>query len=168
MKEIELSQGYVALVDDEDFERCMASPKWYAAVVRFKDGSVRNVYAQCRVQKPNGKYTTQQIHRFIMDAKGIDHWDHNGLNNQRYNLRIATIPQNGWNQGLSKVNVSGYKGVYWRKDIGKWVAQIEVNGKRIWLGAFVNVVDAANAYDVAALKYYGEFALTNKAMAANA
>jgi hypothetical protein len=155
MKEIKLTQGYVALVDDEDYERCMAGPKWCASV------SHRTVYAVRNIRKADGTRRLQFLHCFLMGIKGADHEDHNGLNCQRYNLRPATNEQNQHNQRLSVANSSGYKGVDWRVRDQKWRARIGVEGKCIHLGLFSNPLAAAWAYDVAAEKYHGEFAYTN-------
>lgn len=163
MKEIELTQGYVALVDDQEYERVNRF-KWHVAMDYYSDGTVRNMYARRCICKPDGKDTTQPMHCFIMGAIGIDHEDHNGLNNQRYNLRSATVAQNGHNQSLSKTNTSGYKGVTWDKVGRKWRAYIKINDKDINLGRFIDILDAARAYDYAAIKYFGEFALTNESL----
>ena len=159
MKEIELSQGYVAQVDDEDYARVSAH-KWSATVYRNENGSVERVYAFNAIKR-NGKRTTQKLHQFIMGVKGVDHWDHNGLNNQRYNLRLATGSQNQYNQRLNINSTSGFKGVCWYERYQKWLAYITVSRKRIYLGYFHDILDAARAYDAAALKYHGEFAMTN-------
>jgi hypothetical protein len=103
-----------------------------------------------------------------MGETGIDHRDGNGLNNQRCNLRPATKKQNGGNQKLSITNTSAYKGVYWHKRDKGWRAQAKVHGKTIYLGAFVDKIEAARAYDEAALKYHKEFALTNAMLAERA
>ena len=161
MKEIKLTQGYVALVDDEDFER-VNQFKWYAYVKHLyrKSGSV---YAQRRVQK-----STQQMHRFIIgvtDSKvKVDHEDRNGLNNQRFNLRAPTDGQNGHNSKVYETNKSGFKGVSWHKLHKKWQARISVNDRGIHLGLFTDPLEAACAYDMAAVKYFGEFAHCNFAI----
>lgn len=89
----------------------------------------------------------------------IDHMDGNGLNNRKLNLRFCTHAENLRNRKKSRINTSGYKGVF---SAGrKWRAQIGVNRKRIWLGSFENKIDAALAYNKAAVRYHGEFAVLN-------
>jgi hypothetical protein len=169
MKQIKLTQGYVALVNDEDYERVNAF-KWHAYIATRKDGTIKTIYAKRNIPKINGKRTTQKMHRFILgitDPKvQADHKDHNGLNNQRYNLRQATHTQNGRNTRISTMNTSGVKGVGWHKGAEKWHARIAVDGNRIHLGNFTDKEEAAHAYDAAALKHHGAFACTNGMLAA--
>jgi len=168
MKEIQLTQGYTTQVDDQNFDKLNAF-KWCADVARNDDGSIKNVYA-ARYIVVNGKQTFQRMHRFIKgitDPKiKVDHEDHNGLNNLASNLRIATNADNNRNQRLSRANSSGYKGVTWCTTYNKWRARIGDKGKRIHLGCFTDLQDARDAYDAAALKYFGEFAYTNAMMEA--
>lgn len=96
---------------------------------------------------------------YEIDGKLIDHRDGNGLNNLPSNLRIATSTENSRNRRKNSNNQSGYKGVCWCAR--KWRAAIRVNGKLKHLGYFENVTDAALAYDVAAIHYFGEFAHLN-------
>lgn len=154
MKQIELTQGQVALVDDDDFERVTAAGPWCAYKCANKQGDA--FYA--------AKWPSVQLHRLIMDAPDgveVDHKDGNGLNCQRANLRLATRSQNQWNRGKQANNTSGYKGVYWHKQRDKWHAQIAVNGKRVHLGYFATAEAAAAAYDNAARELHGAFARTN-------
>jgi len=72
--------------------------------------------------------------------------------------RICSTAENGRNRGRQANNTSGYKGVTWRKDDNCWQAQIQINGKKIYLGRFDNPELAAEAYRQAAKKYHGEFA----------
>ena len=96
------------------------------------------------------------------DPKYIDHKDGNPKNNSIENLRACTQSQNNANTGINKVNTSGYKGVTWNKSCGKWHAQIKDHKKRVYLGVYDDIKEAAKAYDDAAIRIYGEFAKTNK------
>jgi hypothetical protein len=156
MKEIPLTQGKAALVDDADYE-FLNQWKWCTHQFGKKWYAVRG----------QGTRKTQKIllmHRVITNAPDgmeVDHWDHDGLNNQRYNLRVCTSSQNKANKPKRIDNTSGYKGVTWDRFRGKYVAQIHVNGKHIFLGRFSDVEEAARAYDKAAIKIFGEFAYLN-------
>lgn len=154
MKEIPLTQGLVALVDDGDYQ--LVSPyKWYAR-------KERNTYYSLRNSEPiNGKRRTILMHRVIMDAPPgmeVDHRDGNGLNNVRANLRLATSQQNGLNKRVRKDSKSGVKGVYWVQRSRLWKASIRIDNQRIALGYFPTAELAHKAYAEAAVKYHGEFA----------
>ena len=154
MREIKLTQGKVTLVDDEDFER-LNRHKWYAS------RSGQSWYAQ-RNDYSNGKRKTIIMHREIMNIIGdigIDHITGNGLHNLKENLRVATHQQNMHNRKLpQKNNKLGIKGVSWHKASKKFRAQIRINDKLIHLGIFTVLADAEQAYRVAEIKYFGEFA----------
>jgi hypothetical protein len=92
----------------------------------------------------------------------IDLANGNGLDCRRANIRRATRSQDRANEGPKRTNTSGYKGVYWKKSHNRWVAMIGVQGKTIYLGAFASAPEAAQAYDEAAERYYGEFAWLNR------
>lgn len=147
MKKIPLHnrKGTYALVDDSDHKR-VSKLKWRYSPV-CKSG-----YAVSQVGL---------LHNFITGLKGVDHKNRNGLDCQRGNLRKANQSQNGANRGRASNNTSGFKGVCWHKYASKWVAKIKVSEKTIYLGLFINPIQAAKAYDSAAKKYYGEFALPN-------
>ncbi len=102
--------------------------------------------------------------RLIMNAPEnleVDHISGNRLDNQRSNLRLATSSQNKMNRGPRKDNKCGYKGVSWHKQNKKWTSRIMANGKYQHLGLFDNILDAVEAYNSAAKKYFKEFAWTN-------
>jgi len=167
MKEVKLTQGYVALVDDEDYER-VSQHKWCARIARRKDGSIQGVYAvhTTKTSRSNGKRKTTNhfLHKFILgsdETSEVDHRDNDGLNNQRYNLRKATKSDNQHNTRKQINNTSGYKGVYWHKRDKAWRAMVGMNSKLIYLGTYSTPEQAAAAYDEAARRLFGEFAKTN-------
>ena len=96
------------------------------------------------------------------DGMVVDHIDSDGLNNQRYNLRVCTNAQNVQNQRIMRGGTSRFKGVCWDMVNKKWRAKLGMNGKTFELGRFKVEADAASAYDDAAEKYFGEFAYTNR------
>ena len=159
MKTIELTQGKVAIVDDWNYE-WLNQFNWYA----YQDPKNGRWYAGRHGQMPNGKGTTQSMHRFIMGVTDpkiqVDHKDRNAtLDNREENLRVATTAQNQWNAGLRKDNTSGFKGV--RRDHKQWRTEIKVFGKTHRLGYFDTAIEAAQAYNEAAKKLHGEFAYQN-------
>lgn len=91
-----------------------------------------------------------------------DHKDRDIHNNQKENLRLATYQQSAANRSVQKNNKSGYKGVSWNSSRKKWYAFIVVDDRSIYLGSFCNPKNAAFAYNEAAVKYFGEFAVLNQ------
>jgi len=91
----------------------------------------------------------------------IDHINHNGLDNRKANLRLATRAQNSRNRRPVGRGSSKYKGVTYRKSDGVFIADIRAGRKRIYLGCFKSETEAAKAYDAGAKKYHGEFASLN-------
>lgn len=158
MREIPLTQGYCALVDDEDYERINAF-KWYA-VKRLWKCSI-GVYAIRNSTRPDGSRSTIRMHQEISGCKNPDHIYRNGLNNQRANLRPATPLQNAVNVAPRQGTSSVFKGVSWHKDANKWAAAIRINKKSVHIGLFVDEVDAATAYNLIAYGLHGEFAFLN-------
>jgi hypothetical protein len=153
---ITLTRGYVTIVNDADYEE-LSKHEWYAKV------SPSTVYA-ARSVRINGVWKTVRMHREIVGAKPgeeVDHINHNGLDNRRENLRICSRFQNQGNQRRRQEASSQYKGVHWKKAAGRWRAQISHNGSRRHLGYFTDEVEAAKAYDEAALSQWGEYAKTN-------
>lgn len=107
---------------------------------------------------------TTKLHRLIMGAgpgEEVDHINGNPLDNRRSNLRMATSAQNKWNTRRFSNNTSGYRGVSFRKDRGKFRAYINLDNKQRSLGMFHTAEEAARAYDAAAKELFGEFARLN-------
>lgn len=154
-KKIELTQDYFALVDDEDYE-FLSKFTW---LVRINSTGTK-AYASIRVPIRNGT-TVVDMQSLLMPKKlgfVVNHKDRNGLNNQKSNLRYATVAQNVTNSSSFSKGVSRFRGV--RFCGRKWQARIGKEGKS--LGYFVSKEKAARAYDEAAIERYGrEFAQLN-------
>jgi hypothetical protein len=153
MKEIVLTQGYVTIVDDSDFD-LLNQFKWCALRTR------NNVYAK------RSSYVVDLMHRLITNVSDdyeVDHKNHDTLDNQRSNLRICTSSQNSANRLKSlKPTSSIYKGVTWDDYSTKWRARIMLHHAAVYLGSFDVEQDAAVAYNMAAVKLFGEFARLNE------
>jgi len=113
--------------------------------------------------------TLQLLHRIILERvlgrtltrkEQVDHINGDTLDNRRENLRLATHAQNQQNRKVRSDSKSGYKGVWYRSDTGKWCAEIKANRKRYCLGSFGTPEDAYKAYCDAAKELHGEFART--------
>lgn len=150
-KEIQLTKGRVALVDDEDYEMLIGlGVRW----------CVNDGYAFNRVHG--------RMHRFLVSAPKdtmVDHINGDKLDNRKENLRFATNSQNQANRKVAR-GASKFKGVTWQKRAydtsrGYWKAQIVVNGELRYLGKYDTDLDAAKAYNDAAVRFFGEFAHLN-------
>lgn len=159
MKAIELTKGFLALVDDADFDRVNAF-KWTALVT---GKYIQRVYAYRREDWNQERRVWRRqvlMHRFITDApdgSDVDHVNSETLDNRRSNLRVCTRGQNL--AGTRRTNQNGYRGV--AKDGNVYFAQISINGKRLYRRGFRTPGDAAQAYDEMAREYHGEFARLN-------
>jgi hypothetical protein len=157
---IDLGEGRFALVDQVDFY-WLNKFRWHA------EGEDIYIYAVRNDIKPGRKMKTVRMHREITNAPRhllVDHGNNKTLDNRRANLRLATSSQNAVNRrrrcDKSKAS-SKYTGVSLEKGRNKWLAYISFNGKRKHLGRFDNEIDAARAYDKAALEFHKEFARLN-------
>lgn len=142
MKEIKLTQGKVALVDDDMFEE-LNQWKWYAHKSR------NTYYAERMSSTIKGKRYPIKMHHEII-GKPLkefiaDHRNGNGLHNYKSNLRFVTNRQNCQNR-KNIMKSSKYPGVYWQKQTEKWQARIRINGKRQYLGLFISELKAFTIY----------------------
>lgn len=152
--------GRVALVNDEDYDLVMQY-RWHVAEkpatpTRRQSGP----YAVVTLWQ-SGRYRTLLMHELLTGWPQTDHADHDGLNNQRSNLRPATVTQNAGNQLPRLSTTSPYKGVSWHSRSRRWQAGVQAGGRRRYLGFFLSELEAAYAYDAAAREMFGEFACTN-------
>ena len=153
---IPLTQGQVATVSEHRYSE-LARFKWYA----YWNRHTQSFYALRNIHLGEYRHTTVSMARQILgltkgDGLKADHEDHDTLNNQDYNLRVATAHQNQHNRGPLKGRT--YKGVYLRQDGQKYFAKITVNRMQIHLGSFGTEVEAYTAYCKAATLYHGDFA----------
>lgn len=156
-REIPVSNGTTALVDDDDYESVMAAGPWHG--LKRANGSPGAVMHDIR--RPDGARTLEPLHRFLMGRRHVDHRNGDPLDNRRVNLRPATVSQNCRNRRVQSNNKSGYKGVYYSDREGIYIAQIGYRKRRYRLGRFEDPIEAALAYDMAARRMHKGFARLN-------
>jgi len=156
--EIALTHGCQTIVDDLDADLLQLS--WHAHVQECG-----RVYAERVLYVPKGRSVI--MHRTILERilgrpllknELVDHRNGDSLDNRRSNLRLATHAQNSQNKKRERRNTSGYKGVTWNKKSKRWQSSIKSGGKSIYLGLFVDPLEAHNAYREKAIELFGEFA----------
>lgn len=167
MKEIPLLHGYIAIIDDEDYER-VSRYTWTPLI--DKSPRLSTVYARTSIQTRSRKEARETglprkktilLHRFILGVDDprihVDHKNGNGLDNRRENIRVATVSQN--RQNSRPWASKRYKGV--TRNCNKFQASIRANGDNVFIGNFETEEDAALAYDSLARLHFGEFARCN-------
>ena len=170
MKIIKLSQGMETMVSDEDYERIAnyqtnyrsQSLRWQTTY-GTKDKK-KKYYASKTID-----YKKWRLHRFIFHLRGIDitgkeidHISGDTLDNRWENLRLVSSTQNKHNAVIRSDNTSGYKGVSFHKQRQRWAAQIFIDKKHTSLGLHDTALDAAKAYNEAAIEHFGIYANLNK------
>lgn len=139
MKTIPLTQGKVAIVDD-DAPAWIFEVKWYARRDRHC------WYARRNVPREGGGREQQYLHHVIIDARlgeVVDHVNGDGLDDRKQNLRITTHTDNirGFSHPYS-TNSSGFRGVSWDKRALKWKAYIRQDAQTITIGRYDILIDA--------------------------
>lgn len=143
----------VALIDKEDLP-IVADRRWRKS---------QQGYAVSYYVKDDGTEGLLRMHRLIhppSEGKVVDHINGNKLDNRKSNLREATHSQNGMNRKPNKNSSHGYKGAV--EESGKYVSRISIEGKSIYIGTFNTAEEAAKAYNIKAIEYFGEFARLNE------
>ena len=150
VRHIGLTGGLFAIVDAADFET-LSRYNWRAT---GGDSS----YACCEI---GGKKV--YMHRLIMNPPAgmvVDHINGNRWDNRRGNLRVCTQAENLRNSRKSR-GTSRFKGVFWDARRRKWRVTIRCGGKTVHLGRYDDEVEAAKAYDRAAVRLFGQYARLN-------
>lgn len=146
--------GYDVIIDKED-ERFVTSHNWSA---NKRDIAAYGLYYFiCRVGAE-----VVSLHRYLLgckwrDGNVVDHINGNTLDNRKTNLRLCNKSQSQMNRGRQSNNKTGYKGVSYRKDKGKYEGRIKVNGKTIHLGYTYTAEESYERYIAAAREHYGCF-----------
>ncbi|MGB8225255.1 MAG: AP2/ERF family transcription factor [Sedimentisphaerales bacterium] len=152
-RRIKLTQNKFAIVDPEDYGK-LNIHKWFAK-------NDKNTYYAARIEGKRKIYMHRQI-KPPLPGFVVDHINHKGFDNRKDNLQVVTIAENNWNSRKTrKERSSKYKGVSRCKRTNKWRAVICVNGLDMHLGYYDEENEAAKAYDEAAKKYRGDFAVLN-------
>ena len=157
---IPLSQGQTAIVSARVYDE-ISKYKWYASWSIHTN----SFYARRQVRLQNGTQRSIGMHRQVLgldrgSVNEVDHINKDTLDNRDENLRVATHSQNLRNRGATKTNTSGFKGVYWDKERGKWRAQIMLNRRNFILGRFITAQKAHIAYCAAARQMHGDYQRT--------
>jgi len=148
--EIQLTKGYVTVVDDEDGD--LQELRWNSLIVRT--GLVYARRERCYMHRV---VLSRILGAELTRTQQVDHINGDGLCNLRSNLRIATVAQNQRNRLTQSNNTSGVVGVNWNKQARKWHARIKVHGKSLFLGSFDSLVDAGIVRKEAEIRHFGEF-----------
>jgi hypothetical protein len=165
---VKLGKDKMAIIDDEDWPK-LERYNWYTSYTAQGKPYVKATYFVRHndpVDPDKGHTKSVLMHRIIMglekgDTRKVDHIDHNTFDNRKSNLRVCSNTDNAKNSVIGERNTSGFKGVSWSTRDEKWEAYITVDKKKINLGKYEDIYEAADVYDDAALKYFGEYALTN-------
>lgn len=149
MKEINISKGHSVLVDDQDLERVNQYHWSFTHGYAVRNDKGRRIY----------------LHRYIVNApdnKTVDHINGNRLDNRRSNLRLCSFSENMRNCRKKRKDPSIPRGVFAHRK--RFSSKIYVSKQQIYLGSFSTKEEAARAYDIASLKYHGEYGIRNEVL----
>lgn len=139
------------------------SDDWLSLCEDFPDGWIEATGKSSNVKYArlfnlNG-YSTH-VHRLLIPkSKMIDHVNHDGLDNRRENIRACTPSQNQMNRRSGKNNTSGTTGVWWRSNRKRWMAELNLDGKRVFSKSFKSKDEAIKARELAKKEYFKDFAI---------
>jgi hypothetical protein len=154
---VQLTKGFHAIIDREDAE-VVGKRNWQASTW----SKSRTNYAQ------SSKAPRVKLHRFLWDLWGneatpeVDHRNGDGLDCRRSNLRAATHAENMRNRRVSSLNKTGFRGVCFDRQSGKFVAQIVVDGRRVRYQHCDTAEQASRFYDDWPRELHGEFSSLNR------
>jgi hypothetical protein len=157
VREIPLTHGKTAIVDDVDFER-LGIHHWSCCKAGYAMRGFRD----------NGKMVYLKMHHAVIGKPPpgyvVDHINGNRLDNRRGNLRFVTFQQNSFNTRKHQVEnvTSRFKGVSYMRDKHKWRSRIMIGGREKHIGLYGTEEEAALAYNEAAKSYFGEYAKLNE------
>lgn len=156
---MKLNGGHEMIIDMEDFPKLAGHN-----ITAYTPDKI--TYAHGQFDFGRRGMAKRSVHRYLMglnvgDPWSVDHIDHNGLNNRKCNLRLATVSQNGANSRKRAGTSSNYIGVRWHKLARKWDARIHHGKKEIYLGLYESEEQAARVRDIRAREIFGEFAKLN-------
>lgn len=158
MKEIQLTNGGVTLVDDED-HRLLSKITWQSCDGRYASHH-HNTGTENKLIKMHN-VIARSIGLKFPPGHEVDHKNRDGLDNQRHNLRVVTKSINMYKRSLMSTNTTGISGVNWYERYHKWNATIKIRGQRMNLGYFVKFEDAVAARLAAEVRYLGGEYTTN-------
>lgn len=153
--EIFFHDGSSFLIDSEDLER-VSGLTW----MRGKRGYP---IAHTSRKLPGGVKTIP-VHKLLLsppEGYDVDHISGDKMDNRKCNLRVCTHQQNMFNQKLRNTNNTGYYGVSFMRNCGKYEAYINLDGRKKYLNIYGTAAEAANARDAAAVMLYGDYARLN-------
>ena len=161
---IALKDGKETLVDAYVYADRVRHYRWYLR----QSSTCEDLFYVGSSRKADGSQKTILLHRLVLGIEdghrnvAVDHINRNGLDNRLENLRLCSNAENQLNTRARRGSVSRYKGVTWSKRIEKWGADIQTNGRKIFLGRYSDEHAAAVVHNIAAAFYHGEFANLNR------